>query len=104
MKGHLEEEWTCSKKSQVGGVSIFIKWFPKQLVKERWREIIKVVFIMMLVLNEQYVKCVMMNKSHKMMPYKKKILSVSFLLIESNKGLVFNVYYLCKIGVIFTEV
>ena len=32
------------------------------------------------------------------------ILSVDFLLIESNKGLVFNVYYLCKIGVVFTEV
>ena len=32
------------------------------------------------------------------------ILSVGFLLIEYNKGLVFNVYYLCKIGVIFTEV
>ena len=32
------------------------------------------------------------------------ILSVGFLLIEYNKGLVFNVYYLCKIGVVFTEV
>ena len=32
------------------------------------------------------------------------ILSVGFLLIEKNKGLVFNVYNLCKIGVIFTEV
>ena len=41
--------------------------------QERWREkYIKVVFIMMLVLIEQHIKCVMMNKGHKMMPYYKK--------------------------------
>ena len=32
------------------------------------------------------------------------ILSVGFLVIEKNKGLMLNVYDLCKIGVIFTEV
>ena len=66
MKGHLEEEWTCSKKSQVGGTSS-LNGFQSSLSR-RDGEKNKVVFIMMLVLIEQHVKCVMMNKGHKMMP------------------------------------
>ena len=53
--------------------------------QERWRENNKVVFIMMLVLIEQHVKCVMMNKGHKMMPYKKNSYQFLVILISSSE-------------------
>ena len=53
--------------SPVGGASP-LNGYQSSWTGEMERKI-KVVFIMMLVLIEQHIKCVMMNKGHKMMPY-----------------------------------
>ena len=46
------------QERSVGGTSS-LNGYKKQLSKERWRERLKVVFIMMLVLIVKHVKCVM---------------------------------------------